>query len=238
MIVFMVMKTFYVSSLLTLVLISATCSLSAQNRSLRLGIKGGLDLSYLTIGQSGLPGKILPGINAGFTATYGVGSHFSLQSGLSFSTKGGRISGKGPLGLEGQVYPDKQATIKTSELYLQVPLYALYRFNLSQGKGIIINAGPYVAQGIGGNTSVNGTLVYGDMIMQDELKEKTFGSRGLKKFDYGVGAGVAIDLGEYILGVNYELGLKDIGPDQQTYMPFYNTSYKNRNLTLSVEYRF
>ena len=142
------------------------------------------------------------------------------------------------MGFNGQVYPDKAAALKSSQMYLQIPVYALYRIKLSSGNGLIVSAGPYVAQGIGGNTTISGTLIYGDMIVNEELKEKTFSSRGLKKFDYGIGGGVAFDLGECILGVNYEWGLKDIGPDKLTYMPFYNSSYKNRNLSLSLEYRF
>jgi hypothetical protein len=153
--------------------------------------------------------KLLPGINAGFTATYGMGSHFSLQSGLSFSTKGGKITGKGPMGFDGQVYPTSPAVLKSSQMYLQLPVYALYSIKLSSGKGLIVSAGPYVAQGIGGNTTLSGSLVFGDFITNDDFKEKTFSSRGLKKFDYGVGGGVAFDLGECILGVNYEWGLKD-----------------------------
>ena len=246
MIVYTVMNTRSLSSLLTFILISAACSLSAQNKTLsaqnktlKLGIKGGLNLSYLSIGKTGVPcSKLLPGINAGITATYGMGSHFSLQSGLSFSTKGGKITGQGPLGFDGQVVTGRQAVLKSSQMYLQLPVYALYSIKLSSGKGLVLSAGPYVAQGIGGNTTLSGFLIYGDMIVNEDIQESTFSSRGLKKFDYGVGGGVAFDLGEYILGVNYELGLKDIGPDKLTYMPFYNSSYKNRNLSLSLEYRF
>jgi len=238
MIVCVVMKPHYLSSLLTFILISAACSLSAQDKALKLGIKGGLNLSYLSLGKTGGPGsKLLSGINAGFTATYGLGSHFSLQSGLSFTTKGGKVSGQGPMGFDGQVYPDKPAVLKSCQMYLQLPLYAQYSIKLPSGKALIVSAGPYVAQGIGGNTTLNGSLIYGDMIDNTELKEKTFGSRGLKKFDYGVGGGVAFDLGECILGVNYEWGLKDIGPDKLTYMPFYNSSYKNRNFSLTLECR-
>jgi hypothetical protein len=54
MIVCVVMKHHYLSSLFTFILISAACSLSAQNKALKLGIKGGLNLSYLSIGNLAL----------------------------------------------------------------------------------------------------------------------------------------------------------------------------------------
>ncbi|WP_332369617.1 hypothetical protein [Spirosoma telluris] len=91
---------------------------------------------------------------------------------------------------------------------------------------------------MGGKSQLTGDILYGDMIEYSTLEEKTFANRGLERFDVGIGTGIGVDFGKAIVGLSYELGLRDIGPSGNVYWPFYSTSYKNRNVALSLEYKF
>jgi len=215
--------------------------LSAQDKPLSFLLKGGLNLSYLDIGNDEVPSnRVKGGAHIGVSGKLSLKDHFFLQSGLAFSTKGAMIRGKAPLGFpENTVIPGREdPSLRSNQLYLQIPVQAGYEVSLASGKRIAMHAGPYFAQGIGGKTRLSGDILYGDYIDNNPLEEPTFGSRGLRRFDYGLGAGICMDLGEVLLGIDYEFGLKDIGPRTLTYVPYYNASYKNRNLALTVGFKF
>ncbi len=215
-------------------------ALSAQEKPFEFGFKGGLNLSYLAIDNDGVPHhRIKPGVMIGLTGNYNFNSRFFLQTGLGFSAKGARIKGDAPLGFhDNVVLNNTEPVLKSNQLYVQVPVHLGYNIALTTEKKMFFTAGPYLAYGVGGKTQLAATILYGDMIDSTPLEEQTFGGRGLRKLDYGLGAGVGIDLGEAIVGLTYELGLRNIGPENIVYLPFYDNSYRNRNLSLTVGFRF
>lgn len=215
-------------------------TLSAQTSPITFGIKGGLNLSSLTFNNNNIPtNRVKPGLNIGFTTTYNFSQNLFLQSGLSFTTKGAEIKGEAPIGFDERlVYPGREAILKSNQLYVQVPVYAGYRIDVLPGAKLVLTAGPYVAYGIGGKSRLTGDILYDDVIEYSTLEEKTFASRGLERFDIGLGTGIGVDFGKAIVGVTYELGLRNIGPSGNAYWPFYSNSYKNRNVALSLEYKF
>ncbi len=233
------MKSLYISISILLLLLTGL-NLQAQNDQFQIGITGGLNLSSLSIAQPDVPNsRLLPGGYIGISTTYNISNRISLQSGLSLTAKGGIISGDSSIGFP-FVRPAnrfRKNILKSRQTYLQLPIYALYRININNEIKVLINAGPYFAYGIIGTTRLNANILHGDAIYEDEFKEKTFAARGLKKFDFGLGAGVGIELKEVVLGVNYEYGTKNIGPKGEVYYPFYNTGYKNRNILLSLQYK-
>jgi hypothetical protein len=211
----------------------------AQAPSFEFGLKGGLNLSRLALENNDVPQGVKPGANVGVTATYNVSQHLFLQSGLAFSMKGTKVEGAAPLGFSERIlYPGKEAILTSNQLYLQVPVYVGYKIGMTSSTKLVLTGGPYFAHGIGGKTQLTGDIIYGDMIEYSTLKEPTFGSRGLQSFDYGIGSGIGVEIGRTIVGVSYELGLKNIAPTGLVYFPFYNGSYKNRNASLSLEYKF
>lgn len=214
--------------------------LAAQQPSFQLGIKAGGNFSSLAFTDNTIPGhRIKTGISLGLTTTYNVSRHFFLQSGLSLTTKGMKISSTDPIGFpEHTIYPGRETILKSQQVYLQTPLYLGYLFPLSSTTQLFLSAGPYVAYGIGGKTQLTGDIVYGDMIDYSTWAEKTFTDRGLQRLDVGLGTGVGAKFGQTLVGLTYELGLRNIGPTQLGYIPFYNTGYRNRNVVLSVDYRF
>ena len=227
--------------LLTAILVMSGITLSAQDSPFKFGIKGGLNLSYLSIDREGIPKhNVKPGPNIGVAVTYPLSELLSIQSGLSVASKGTKIEGKAPMGFEdGLLYATTDAGLTSQQWYLQVPVLLEYGIRVSTETKILVNAGPYFAWGFAGKTKLTGDIIYGDMIEFSTLDYDTFGDRGLERYDAGIAAGIGIDLGEVIIGLNYELGLRDIGPKVESFAPFYySSSYKNRNVFLSFEHRF
>ncbi|MFC5408921.1 porin family protein [Larkinella bovis] len=215
-------------------------SLAAQNPLFTVGIRGGLTLSTVQISQPSVPGSGLkPGFAIGVTTAYHFQDNWFLQSGLSFITKGAKITGTAPLGFDEQmINPGRDAVLISHQHYVQLPVHLGYSLKIRPATRLVLNAGPYVAQGIGGKTRLTGDLIFGDMIENTTLEEKTFGGKGLKAFDYGLGAGVGFEFEKNALRLQYDLGLRDIGPVGGSFLPFYSSSYKNRNISLQLEIRF
>lgn len=213
------MKKFYTLGL-ALCMSFIGLSASAQDSPLTWGVKAGVNLSNSSMDVGGLDKKAKIGFKIGVTADYAITNDFYLQSGLSFTTKGGKI--------EAKVLTEK-ATISINQLYLQLPIMAAYKLEVSPGTKIVINAGPYLAYGIGGKIKIDGTSGV-DLSDLPFREMDTFDDNGLKKFDFGLGAGVGAEFGSIVVGLNYELGLTNISGG--------TSDYKNRNASLTLGYRF
>lgn len=236
------MKHISLSLLLLLIFILPSAGL-AQQSSFDFTLRAGLNLSYLSFDNDEIPDKrIKPGLNLGLAANYHTSENLFLQTAVTFATKGTRIKGDVPLGFpEGVVVNGRTETptLTSRQMYVQVPLHVGYKIPLTPEKKLTIQAGPYAAYGVAGKTRLEADVLYGDYIDNTPVEANTFGGRGLQKLDYGAGAGIGLDLGATIISLNYELGLRNIAPTGITYMPFYHdTSYKNRNLCLQVDFRF
>ncbi|GAB4023683.1 porin family protein [Spirosoma koreense] len=233
------MKRIY-GLLLTVLFLSTHTTLMAQHASLEWRVKGGLNLSYLAIDNPSIPNPALkPGFNLGVNVAYPIGENSFLQSGLALTRKGARQIGEAPIGFNSQyLMPGREATLTSNQLYLQLPIYWGYRITLAPTTRLVLTAGPYVAYGFGGKTQLTGDIIYGDMIDYSTVEQKTFGKDGLQPFDMGLGTGIGLELGETLLTLGYEWGLRNIGPNGDAYLPFYKNSYRNRNLSLSVEFKF
>lgn len=120
--------------------------------------------------------KALPGFNLGVGMDYGFSENWSLQSGLMISSKGYKVK-------EGE-YKET-----TRPIYLDIPILAAYKFNISDNTKFVINAGPYLAFGLGGKNKVDGI---------DE-SEKVFGDNGWNRFDLGIQYGVGLEISEHYL---------------------------------------
>ena len=148
------------------------------------------------------------------------------------------LTGNSSLGFGDRLLqPGREASLVSRQWYLQAPLYLGYAIPLRPTTKLILNAGPYVAYGLGGKTLLTGNIIYGDMIDYSTWEEPTFGERGLQRVDVGLGIGMGLEIGRATIGITYEMGLRDISPTQAVYLPFYATSYKNRLVSLSIQHQ-
>lgn len=168
-------------------------------------------------------------INAKFGYKFGVGGEYAftrmwaVQASLVFTDKGVKN-------------PDLAPKVNIDEQYLQVPIQLAARFNIGNGTNMVISAGPYLAYGIGGKTKleVNGKVWKVDTFEASQLGVDKEGAPilypGLERFDAGLIAGVAFEIGKVVAGVEGEYGAKDIIPSEG--------KFKNTNLSFSIGYKF
>ena len=97
-------------------------------------------------------------------------------------------------------------------MYLELPVMAAARFNVADNTNLVVNAGPKF-----------------DLGNDTERKVDTFGDDALKRFDAGLGVGVALEFGKIIAGLEGQFGLVDV---QKVGNP------KNMNFSIVVGYKF
>jgi len=170
--------------------------------------KAGLNVSNWTSGddtKNKIGYRIGGGMDYAFTKTW------SLQPSLYFSAKGTKISGD-----------ILEQTV--NQMYLVLPVMAAARFHIADYTNIVVSAGPYAAYGIAGKTK---------RTVSDSAEEKisTFGDYGVKRFDAGLAAGVALEFGQLILGVEGQLGLVKV-------LDFGTSKPKNINIAITLGYLF
>lgn len=152
--------------------------------------------------------KALPGFNLGVGMDYGFSENWSLQSGLMISSKGYKV----------------KDYAKVRPIYLDIPILAAYKFNISDNTKFVINAGPYLAFGLGGKYKYDeGEDV---KIFKDYDKKK-----GWKRFDLGIQYGIGLELNDrYLINLTGQNGF--ISPADGGENP------KNMTFSIGVGYRF
>lgn len=154
--------------------------------------------------------KALPGFNLGVGMDYGFSENWSLQSGLMISSKGWKYKEEG-----------KKMTFRP--IYLDIPILAAYKFNISDNTKFVINAGPYLAFGLGGKAK------YGDV----DYKLFKSDEGDWKRFDLGIQYGIGLELSEHYLinltGQNGFICPWDVDEGDKP---------KNMTFSIGVGYRF
>lgn len=173
--------------------------------------KFGMNFSNMTKDSEA---KALPGFHLGVGMDYGFSENWSLQSGLMISSKGYKYD-KDVLG----------ADFKARPIYLDIPILAAYKFNISDNTKFVINAGPYLAFGLGGKGKF-------DVDGAEDIKVFK-GEEGMSRFDLGIQYGIGLEISEHYLvnltGQNGFICPWDIDEGDKP---------KNMTFSIGVGYRF
>lgn len=158
--------------------------------------------------------KALPGFQLGVGMDYGFSENWSLQSGLMISSKGYKV----------------KDYAKVRPIYLDIPILAAYKFNISDNTKFVINAGPYLAFGLGGKCKFDEGGDY--KLFKGEDGEDAEYSR----FDLGIQYGIGLEIGDhYLVNLTGQNGF--ISPFD--YPDGYDGDKpKNMTFSISVGYRF
>jgi len=111
--------------------------------------------------------------------------------------------------------------------YLDIPVTALYKFDLPTLGKIYIGAGPYVSMGLSGNNQLESiNTVSGSNV--------SFGNDlDYKKMEYGLNFTTGLELNNHLtLNMKYSLGLNNIASDIPTDVN--TSSVKNRIFTIGL----
>lgn len=164
--------------------------------------------------------KALPGFQLGVGMDYGFSESWSLQSGLLISSKGYKYDAK-------DVH---DYSYKSRPIYLDIPILAAYKFDISDNMKFVINAGPYLAFGLGGKCKYDEG---GDYKL---FKGEEGDDAEMKRFDLGIQYGVGLELNErYLINLSGQNGF--ISP--YNYPDGYEgDKAKNMTFSIGVGYRF
>jgi hypothetical protein len=166
--------------------------------------------------------SVRPG--GGVILQYGLGNHFSLRSGVSYSQQG--VTLKYSL----DEFGSTKSSVRLN--YVQVPLHAIYGIRTGN-VNIYAGLGGYAGYGFSGE--VKNTLWFytedGGYEVSEKLKafDKLEDDGGdLNRFDYGASgfAGVHLKSGLFVQA-GYQLGIANISRDK-------DDTYRNRAIQLTV----
>lgn len=136
------------------------------------------------------------GYSFGVGLDYAFTDMWSLQSGLMFTSKGAKNS---------EEENGEKETYKVNTHYLEIPILAAAKFDLNDNMKFVVNAGPYLAFGLGGITT---STYEADGEEEKEHGEKVFkeyevnGEKEdamMKRFDMGLQYGVGLEINEHFL---------------------------------------
>jgi len=205
---------------------------NAQDKKVSWGVRAGMNLSNIGDKYTGESKadyeqdfKTRVGFNIGVVMDWNLSEHFTIQPGLYFTTRGGKLEEN-----------DDDYNEKWRASYLQLPVLASYRFNLSDKVKWHINAGPYIACGLGGKVKWEEDTDKGDYkIFKTTDTDSDEEGGGVKRFDAGLNFGTGISINKVYIGVSYDLGLANILDDKQ-----WGKDYKarNRNFAITLGYNF
>lgn len=209
-------------SMKKLILLSIVlCVVSTISAQIRFGIRAGANLSnlYTSDSNTGLnsdqyKGKF--GYHLGGMMEYSLSDMFSIQPELMYLNHGANLKKENSF-----LMKDGHITLNT----LQLPLNLKAQFNMGKSSSkVFVYGGPYIGYNIYGK--VAGKIEGKDV----DNKLYTKGSN-MKRFDYGVGIGIGIEVNKFIISLGNQYGINDLsGPE--------NGKMRVGNLSLSTGYFF
>lgn len=170
--------------------------------------------------------KMKVGYKLGVGMEYAFDKAWSLQPSLFLSSKGAKVDAA--IAPSEDIPSGLGLNMTVNQLYLELPINAQVRFAVSEGMNIVLAAGPYLAYGVGGNTTVKAK------VNGVEVKESrgTFSSSDvdIDRFDAGFGIGASLEIKKFIVGVDGQWGAIKLNSENET--------PKNINFSICVGYKF
>ncbi|MDE6716167.1 MAG: PorT family protein [Muribaculaceae bacterium] len=183
------------------------------------------------------------GFNAGVVANLNIRNYFAIQPGIFFSNK---------------CYDTKISTVSlvtdyasnverhSRFYYLQIPIMASFKMNLIKNVELLMEAGPYLGIGLGGNIKVSqisySTVIMGNNINIDQYKLPYFGKGTMKniqmkKGDWGVKMGVGFRFAHrYSIAAYYLAGCENIAHNNRGYESYAKARNKEWNVSLGFDF--
>lgn len=205
-----------------LILLSIVLFLVATaGAQIRFGVKAGGNFSnlYTSGSNEGINSEQYKGrfgYHFGGMMEYTLSEMFSIQPELMYLNHGANLKKDNSFSMT-----DGHITLNT----LQLPINLKAKFNMgNSGSKIFVYGGPYIGYNIYGKVAgkIDGKAVDNELYTKDS---------NMKRFDYGVGIGVGIEMNKFILSLGNQYGINDISGSEKGKM-------RAGNLSLSVGYFF
>ena len=194
----------YILALLLLPALSLQAQVGEQRNNLAIGISGGINMNSVTFSPK-VKQKNLMGINGGFTARYISEKYFGMICGaqleINFSQHG----------WDEYIEEVPELSYTRTMNYVEIPFLAHLAFGKDRGMQFFIHAGPQAGFLIGDSEKQEGPWnTAGGYTSATEQHGKDIEN----KFDYGIAAGLGVELrtkklGNFLVEGRYYYALSD-----------------------------
>lgn len=134
--------------------------------------------------------KALPGFNLGIGMDYSITDMWSFKSGVMFSSKGWKYKEDG--------YKDTYRPV-----YLEIPLMGAWKTNITDNVKFVVNAGPYLAIGLGGKNKEHWDSGEDTKLFSGEDGRDAI----MNRFDLGLQYGIGFELADrYLINLTGQNG--------------------------------
>ena len=189
--------------------VNVSAQFSLPNLPITYGVEAGLTLSNFATDNKNADFSAILGYSIGVTAEYSITEQIFLQSGLSLLTKGAKRS---------ESHRDSDGSYEfemtARPMLFQLPVHAAYKFQVKEGIIVNVNAGPYLALGIGGKIKHEDSFTDRSGDTETEKgDENFFGSEkkgGFKNIDYGFGIGTGVEIGKISINLTINWGAANL----------------------------
>lgn len=207
--------------------IAVICLLSVQSFAQKYGVVGGFNLANMLMkdddGTYSDDFKMKPGFHAGVLVNFPATEVLSIESGLLMDMKGTKME---------DVF-EGVGEVKLTTYYLDIPVTLKASQELSEGLKLYGKFGPYIGVGLSGKMKAEASYMGESMSEEEDIKWGSGDDDDLKRLDYGLTAGVGVEIKQISIGVNYDLGLANISSYTED-----GSKMKNKLLKFSVAYWF
>lgn len=219
----------------------AVCAILFTTAKSQIYVQGGLNLANITTTNTGgtQHNNLLTTFNAGIMGRSNATEPIALEAGLLVDGRGAKSNSYLTSSTD-----DNYVKANFNPIYLELPVNFVLRLPLTHKNNIFLNAGPYVAMGIGGKTKVETSFLgvksnststiqfNNDNPTTSQQEESSYDK--LKRFDYGVNLGAGLDLRKILFKVNYEYGLAKINSTQTNNSSNNNNKYRIVSISLGI----
>ncbi|MBA4410447.1 MAG: hypothetical protein C0397_13620 [Odoribacter sp.] len=222
-----------ISLFFLILLLSVTTQSLAQ---VKFGVRAGLNLANMAVKDFD-DNKMRTGFHIGGIVEYSLVESIGIEAGLLLSEKGVKYEST-----ESEMGITVSAKGSASPLYLEIPVNAMYKYNLENGK-ILLFAGPYFGYGIAGKIKSEFTASglpsgvtlgsFGFENTSEDIKFGTSDDSDIKATDFGLNIGAGFEIKNLQIRAQYGLGLNNLDPDSDS-----DFDTKNRVIGFSLGYMF
>lgn len=203
----------FITFLLVFVLASATRVAFAQDNGLRVGIKGGLNVTNLWTDEVS-DDNARYGFHVGVYTQLFESDVFAIQPEILFSTKGAKFEDDAD-GFEG--------SLDFNMNYLDIPVLAVFKL----GDAAEIHVGPYFGYLLSAKANIDGDI---------DFEEDNIDRSNFKTWDYGISAGVGFNAGPVQIGARYNYGLQKIADSDEAEFVLGDAKHSNAQLYISFNF--
>lgn len=217
----------YFTCFITLFVVSL--SVTAQ---VRFGARAGIGVAGVATRTSpGVQNEMRLGYSAGLLADIPISHRFSIQPAVLFAGKGTRVNASLLSGTTGTLIDKLIYDFRV--LYVEVPVMAVLRHEISNTVRVYVGAGAYTGIGVGGRYHIY-TNSIGAINEEGAIRYGSGRGGTFRRLDYGGCAAVGVERRNLQFSANYTLGMPDVSRQLGVGKLVSRNNARNSTLNLAI----